>query len=94
MIKEYSAYPREDLISSIRRISKRLGGDNTAEALKEVEEGNFRRAIEITLSYYDKTYMFGLKKRAEDMVSYIETERDEIPQNAESILAEAARLFK
>jgi tRNA 2-selenouridine synthase len=94
LIKEYSAYPKEDLISSIRRISKRLGGDSTTEAVKEVEDGNFRRAIEITLGYYDKTYMFGLKKRAGDMVTYIETGTDEIPQNSERILAEAARLFK
>jgi tRNA 2-selenouridine synthase len=94
LIKEYSAYPKEDLISSIRRISKRLGGDSTTEAVKEVEDGNFRRAIEITLGYYDKTYIFGLKKRAGDMVTYIETGTDEIPQNSERILAEAARLFK
>jgi tRNA 2-selenouridine synthase len=92
LLKEYSAYPKEELITSIKRISKRLGGDNTSEALREVGESNFSRAIEITLNYYDKTYLFGLKKRHEEMIRYIETDTDEIAINVSKILDVADQL--
>jgi tRNA 2-selenouridine synthase len=93
LIKEYSAYPKEKLISSIERIAKRLGGDNTKEAIKEVEESNFSRAIEITLNYYDKTYLFGLKRRKENMIRYIQTDTDEIPVNVSKILTAAEEIL-
>jgi tRNA 2-selenouridine synthase len=92
LLKEYSAYSKEDLISSINRIAKRLGGDNTQEAIKEVENSNFSGAIEITLNYYDKTYMFGLKKRTGDMIQYIDTDTDEIPVNILKILKAASNI--
>ena len=63
LMKEYSEYPPESLKASILKISKRLGGDNTRDAINAVETGDFEKAIEITLNYYDKAYMFGLKKK-------------------------------
>jgi tRNA 2-selenouridine synthase len=89
LIKEYSAYPKEELIYSIGRIAKRLGGDNTTEAIKEVEAENFSRAIEITLNYYDKTYLYGLKRRSEEMIQYVETDTDVITENVSKILKAA-----
>jgi tRNA 2-selenouridine synthase len=93
LLKEYSAYPGEDLIASIRKIAKRLGGDLTAEAIKQVEESNISRAIEITLDYYDKTYMFGLKKRPDELIRYIQTDKDDISVNASKILKESEKIF-
>jgi tRNA 2-selenouridine synthase len=93
LMKEYSAYPKEALVSSITRIAKRLGGDNTKEAIKEVEASNYSRAIEITLDYYDKTYMFGLKKRPEEMIHFVHTDTDEIKANVSKILKVARKLI-
>jgi hypothetical protein len=50
-----------------------------------VESGNFERAIEITLHYYDKAYMFGLKRRDEKNIRYIETDTDDIDLNIKKI---------
>jgi tRNA 2-selenouridine synthase len=88
LLKEYSTYPRETLISSITKISKRLGGDNTKEAIRNVKESNIAGAIEITLNYYDKSYMFGLKKRPEELIRYIHTNTDDISVNVSKILNE------
>ena len=63
LMEEYSAYPAESLKASIMKISKRLGGDNTKDAIEAVEKGDIAKAIEITLYYYDKAYMFGLKEK-------------------------------
>ena len=41
LIEEYSTYPAESLKASIMKISKRLGGDNTRDAIKAVENGRF-----------------------------------------------------
>ena len=90
LLEEYSAYPSDSLKASIMKISKRLGGDNTRDALEAVEAGNFARAIEITLFYYDKAYMFGLKKKPLKNLVYVDTDSDDVETNALKII-EAAR---
>ena len=92
LLKEYSTYPSEDLKRSIMKISKRLGGNNTLDAINAVEEGDFTKAIEITLSYYDKTYLFGLKKKSNKNIIYIETDSDDIEANAMKILDAAGKI--
>ena len=92
LMEEYSAYPAESLKTSIVRISKRLGGDNTRYALEAVEAGNFARAVEITLYYYDKAYMFGLKKKNNSNIVYVETDSDDIATNAQKILDVARKI--
>jgi tRNA 2-selenouridine synthase len=86
LIEEYSTYPSELLIESILRISKRLGGDYTKEAIMAIREGNIARSIEITLNYYDKAYQFGLKKKKVENLIFVETDTDNIEQNALKIL--------
>ena len=92
LLEEYSTYSPESLKSSITKISKRLGGDNTRDALEAVNAGNFARAIEIALSYYDKAYMFGLKKRKQENIIYVETGSDDIETNAYKVLDAAGKI--
>jgi tRNA 2-selenouridine synthase len=93
LLKEYSTHSKDELIRSVNKISKRLGGDNTKESVESIETGEFRRAIEITLGYYDKTYLYGLKQRPEKNIRYIETNTDDVAVNAEKIL-KAAEEFR
>lgn len=90
LMKEYSGFHPEILKGSILKISKRLGGDNTRDALAAIDDGDISKAIEISLYYYDKTYSYGLtKKKAENLI-YVETDTDDIETNSRKIL-EAAR---
>ena len=93
LLDEYSSYPAESLKNSILKISKRLGGDNTRDALNAVEAGDFAKAIEITLYYYDKAYLFGLKKKSGKNLIYVETDTDDIAANSVKVL-EAASMIK
>lgn len=93
LIEEYSAYPPEMLKESIGRISRRLGGDNTRDALQAVDAGDFGKAIEITLRYYDKAYLFGIGKKPSENVVYLKTETDDIEYNA-NLVIEAAEKIK
>jgi len=92
LLKEYSTHSKDELIRSVKKIGKRLGGDNTKESVKSIESEDFTRAIEITLAYYDKTYLYGLKQRPEKNIRYVETGTDDVEVNAEKIL-KAAKEF-
>jgi tRNA 2-selenouridine synthase len=90
LMDEYSAYPAEYLKGSIMKISKRLGNDKTRDAISAVETGDFAKAIEIVLFYYDKAYLFGLKKKDSSNIIYVDTDTDDIETNAMKVL-EAAK---
>src|SRR4030042_520093 len=92
LIEEYSKYPPEMLRGSIQKISKRLGGDNTREALNAIEKGDFAKAIEITLKFYDKAYMYGIRRKPSDKMIFIETDTDDIESNAKKVLKAAEKI--
>jgi len=92
LTEEYTGYPPELVIESILKIRKRLGGDNTVNAVRAVDEGRLSEAVEITLSYYDKAYMFGIGRRSSKNIVYVETDTDDVMVNANKVLEAAAGL--
>ena len=86
---EYSTFPKTDLINSVQKIAKRLGGDNTSEAIMAIEANDFERAIEITLKYYDKAYMYGLEKNSGRKVYLTESLSGDVKENSEKVLETA-----
>lgn len=63
LLKEYGECSKEKLIEAIQRISKRLGGLDTKNAIAFLEENNYKEAFRILLRYYDKFYLRGLNNR-------------------------------
>jgi tRNA 2-selenouridine synthase len=92
LMQEYSVFSPELLISSVERIKKRLGGDNTKDAIDAIESGDISKAIEISLTYYDKAYRFGISKKKSQNVIYVETDTDDIEVNAEKILEASKKI--
>ena len=92
LINEYSTFPRQSLKESVLRISKRLGGDNTRDALDAIEHDDFSKAIEISLRYYDKAYQYGLKKKKGKNLIIVETGTDDIATNTMKILDAAGKI--
>lgn len=92
LLREYASFPPEQTIASVMRISKRLGGDRTREAVEAIRKGDFATAIRITLEYYDKSYYYALSKRQERQVIYIETDTDDVAVNAAKVLEAAGSL--
>ena len=86
LISEYSEYSPGELEDSVRRITRRLGGDNTREAIEAIRSGDLAKAIGITLAYYDKAYLYGLKIKQGNNIVYIKTDTDDIRTNAELVL--------
>lgn len=92
LTEEYTGYPPELVKESILKIRKRLGGDNTVNAVRAVDEGRLSEAVEITLTYYDKAYMFGIGRRSSKNIVYVETDTDDVMVNANKVLEAAAGL--
>jgi tRNA 2-selenouridine synthase len=92
LIEEYSTYPPEMLKGSILKISKRIGSDNARDALNAIDNGDFEKAVEITLKYYDKTYMYGIRRKPVRNLIFIETDSDDIDYNAKKVLEAANKI--
>lgn len=71
IVEEYGKYHAAQLIFSFKQIAKRLGLENTKEAILAVEGGDLKKAALISLSYYDKAYQYGLQKRRPESVVFI-----------------------
>jgi len=92
LIEEYSCYGKDELEASVMRISRRLGGDRSQAAIDAIRKGDFAEAIEITLQYYDKAYLYGLKRKQTQEVVYIETDSDDIETNAQKVVEAVEKL--
>lgn len=89
LMEEYSKYPADQLKASVLKISRRLGGDNTRDALDAIDRGDISKAIEISLVYYDKTYQYSIRRKNNADVVYVETNTDEVSVNAMKVLEAA-----
>ncbi len=81
LVEHYAGYKPEELKACIYKISKRLGGDRTLEALGSVDSSDFRLTAMITLHYYDKAYMFSLEKNHK-VYEVLESDRIDPAYNA------------
>lgn len=63
LVDIYGQADPAELIAATERIRKRLGGQRTQEAIALIEKGDLTTAFEILLTYYDRTYRYGLEQR-------------------------------
>ena len=82
LVKDYGRGDKEALKSSINRISSRLGGLNTRQALDHLERGDMYEVAMMMLVYYDKYYSKGVAKRDPDMVTRIPLKTANTIQNS------------
>ncbi|MBX7095742.1 MAG: tRNA 2-selenouridine(34) synthase MnmH [Flavobacteriales bacterium] len=71
LIRGYSNYPLDQLIDATARIEKRLGPEQTKNALIALRNGDFKEGFKYSLQYYDKTYAHGLSKREKEKIKTI-----------------------
>lgn len=70
IIAEYSNLTNDQLVESILKIKKRLGGLNTQKALDAIVSGDRELCCKLLLEYYDKAYQYGLEKRDPESIEY------------------------
>ena len=66
------------LAGAIQRIQKRLGGLRTKQALELLEAGRMKEVAELTLEYYDKSYMRSAMNRDWEKVVKLNVSRVDV----------------
>ena len=87
LVKEYAGERDEELKEAFCRIAKRLGGKQLKDALNALEKGNYKLAVTIALSYYDKAYSYGMKQKHEKYVFPLYLEGDNPLETADKLIS-------
>ena len=82
LVDEYAGFDKKYLENCIFKISKRLGGQHAKKALESLEKGFLEDVADITLTYYDKSYSFGLSKRDNNTVFPVQLNSRDCIKNA------------
>jgi tRNA 2-selenouridine synthase len=64
LVREYSGFNKELLKEALIRISEKLGGARTKQALEAIDNDDFESTVQIALAYYDKSYRHSVSVRA------------------------------
>jgi tRNA 2-selenouridine synthase len=68
LVNEYGGADREQFLSAMTKITKKLGGQHFNAAKEKLEADDMAAAIEILLNYYDKAYLNGLSKKRKRII--------------------------
>ncbi len=63
LVDGYGKYSINELIDATKKIERRLGTEQTKNAIAFINNGKLEEACSIILNYYDKAYDFGIGKR-------------------------------
>jgi tRNA 2-selenouridine synthase len=86
LVKEYGNLPQEELKNAVLRIQKRLGGLETKNTLRHLEENDFSGCFGILLRYYDKWYEKGLNPKEKGKIFRIEGKSVDEEENAKILM--------
>lgn len=87
LVGEYGKLDKDFLKACTEKIWKRLGPEQTKNAVAAIDENRMADFIRIVLVYYDKTYRSGLSKRKPENITEIECEDTNAQTNARSVLS-------
>jgi len=75
LVDEYASLDKIQLRLAIERIERRLGGLQMNQSIEALEQNDYRKVAEITLVYYDKAYLLGIRSRNPENISDVEFEQ-------------------
>jgi len=82
LVSEYANIDKQALADALKRISKRLGDQNTRTALEFLENENYFKVAMITLKYYDKAYQEVLEHQVRKNIYTIKLNKTDHRENA------------
>jgi tRNA 2-selenouridine synthase len=90
---EYGGLDKDFLAAGTERIRKRLGPEQTKNAITAIRENRMEDFIRIVLVYYDKTYRTGLSKRQGGRVFSLDLTGNDHATQANQILLFSKTIF-
>ncbi|MBE9467372.1 MAG: tRNA 2-selenouridine(34) synthase MnmH [Bacteroidetes bacterium] len=85
LVKEYASFDIDDLKNIVLRIGKRLGGQNVQLALDALDNKDFAKVADISLTYYDKAYNYSLEKNHSNIYN-LKLQEDNPIENSKKII--------
>lgn len=89
LLDDYADLDKNELKKALERIKKRLGGNNLKDALEALEINDYRTVVDLSLTYYDKAYKYGIEIRPNVKKVIIETDEYDAKNNAQLVLKAA-----
>ena len=86
LVSAYTGGDRELLITSVRRIERRLGPENTRTVTDYIRTGEMTKAVELVLKYYDKIYSRSMDANKRKEVLEIEIKDESADTITDSII--------
>ncbi|MEI7896669.1 MAG: tRNA 2-selenouridine(34) synthase MnmH [bacterium] len=86
LVKEYAGFDKQLLRDAVLRIGDRLGGARAQEAIASIDGERFDEVAFITLSYYDKAYLFSVNRRKNQNVHPVTISGEDIEADASKII--------
>jgi len=85
LVRDYSVFDDELLRGAIKKIEKRLGGQNAKLCYDALDIGDYSVVADLTLNYYDRAYLHGLEKRENQAVYPLPLESADPVVNARKV---------
>lgn len=92
LVEGYGDHEKTSLAAAIQRISSRLGGLRTRQALEMLEAGQAPELAELLLQYYDKAYGNTMQDRKSKFRREITVNEQSTAEIARQLIASAATL--
>lgn len=86
LVSYYGDADTEVLAEGIRRVKKKLGGVETREALEALETGDLDEVASILLTYYDRMYQKGIKRKNPERLGAISVDDGDMDRAAKKII--------
>jgi tRNA 2-selenouridine synthase len=87
LVNEYGVLDQDFLIDCTTRIRKRLGPEQTRDALQAIEDGRMAEFIRLLLVYYDKKYQKGLEQRSQEQLFFLDLPEIDPASHAKKVQA-------
>jgi tRNA 2-selenouridine synthase len=87
ILRIYGVFPIEELVEKTSQLSKRMGSEQTQEAVAALEAGDRVKWLDILLHYYDKNYVHHHEKIAQQKVNIALQCNDHDAEVVQEILA-------
>lgn len=67
LVQEYGPSDKEEFLSIMAKISKKLGGQHFQDAREKLLQGDMAAVMDILLTYYDKAYVRSMERRSNQL---------------------------
>ena len=89
LVEEYGPADREEFLSIMARISKKLGGQHFIAAREKLLQNDMHNVIDILLTYYDKAYLRSMEKRNAQLKFSMSWDGTDIESYARALILQA-----